>query len=379
VQLPDGLRHTFSQFGAGTLAGAKTYLGPRMILSPGTMPPEAEHLKTLGVADPFRLLAAHPECLVSTLYHMMMNRLREVARGDGRHGSCGLGIGETRHYWLRYGQDAIFAGDLKDARVLKTKLTLMRNRFLQEMQELPRLDEPLSETLHEARPGEEAEALQRDSDGMAFSHRIPDAKTIIFEGAQGVLLDEWKGFHPYTTWSTVTADHAWELIEEHDIRDVTVLGLTRAYATRHGEGPFPTFDSGFTSRIEDLGNPLNDWQGAIRCGPLDLMLLRYAGSVCPVDGLVVSNFDQVPDQIPLCTQYVNQPKWTIPKSLKEQSELTSRLEKVRPVIDEVSESEFLKRLAELAPIVITANGPTHSERRWVAGQKVLPTAKSISE
>src|SRR4029453_2931778 len=69
VELPDGRRHTFSQFGAGTLAGARTWLGPRMIVSPAMLTPEAEHLVSLGVADPWALLTAHPDALVATPYH----------------------------------------------------------------------------------------------------------------------------------------------------------------------------------------------------------------------------------------------------------------------------------------------------------------------
>lgn len=371
VEVPDGSRHTFSQFGAGTLAGAKTYLGPRMIISPGTMPPEAEHLKSLGITDPMHSLTAHPECLVSTIYHLLLNRLREAARGSDRHGSCGLGIGETRHYWLRYGQDAIFAADLRDEVILKTKLTLLRDRFLQEMQSLPILDEALSETLYETRPAEEAAALQKDAEGMQLSPRIPDAKTMIFEGAQGVLLDEWKGFHPYTTWSSVTTEHALELADEHDIQDVTVLGLTRAYSTRHGAGPFPTFDAEFSSKIIDAGNPVNAWQGAIRSGPLDLVLLRYAISSCPVDGLVISNFDQLPEAIPLCTKYADSIAFHGSRSLKEQEKLANRLELAKPLFENVTRSELLERVGELAPVVMTADGPTHLHRQIAEKQTLL--------
>ena len=76
VQLADGERHTFAQFGAGTLAGARTFLGPRMIIAPATMVPEADHLRELGVPDPWSLLTVHPDCLVSTFYHMLMNRMK---------------------------------------------------------------------------------------------------------------------------------------------------------------------------------------------------------------------------------------------------------------------------------------------------------------
>src|SRR5207248_11739738 len=77
----------------------------------------------------------HPRALDPTVYHQQLNRLRELSRGASRHGSCGHGIGETRHYWLRYGGDAIFAGDLQDVDALPAKLELLRQRALLEAQE----------------------------------------------------------------------------------------------------------------------------------------------------------------------------------------------------------------------------------------------------
>src|SRR5262249_20172568 len=119
-------------------------------------------------------------------------------------------------------------------------------------------------------------------------------RTAIFEGAQGILLDEYRGFHPYTTWSTVTPHHAWELIDAMGVEAVAVLGITRAYTTRHGEGPLPTFSPELTNRLQDRGNPWNRWQGNMRCGWLDLAILRYAAAVAgPLDGIVVNHLDQV--------------------------------------------------------------------------------------
>ena len=136
VVLPDGRRHTFSQFGAGTLAGAATYLGEQMIIHLPAMHKEAEHLVQLTGQDPFLKLQIHPRALVSTLYHQQLNRLRELARGANRHGSCGHGIGETRSDWLQHGRDAIFAADLHDRDTLTGKLELLRQRKLIEMQSL---------------------------------------------------------------------------------------------------------------------------------------------------------------------------------------------------------------------------------------------------
>jgi adenylosuccinate synthase len=361
VQLPDGRRHTFSQFGAGTLAGVPTYLGPRMVISPSTMLPEANHLRRLGVDSPFATLSVHDDCLVSTAYHVYMNRLRETARGSSRHGSCGLGIGETRSYWLRCGQDAIFAMDLQDRRNLVSKLTLMRDRFLLAMQDLRQLDNELAAMLHDTFPAQEADELRRAADGLLTVDRMPHCKTAIFEGAQGVLLDEWKGFHPYTTWSTVTPLHAMEILEESGITDVTVLGITRAYSTRHGPGPFPTWCPEMSKCVVDPGNPDNAWQGSIRCGPLDLVLLKYAARICRIDGLVVNCLDQLPQRPRICTAYANA-QIEIPHSLKQQAELTKTLQSAAAIVREATIDKILEALNEIAPVMITARGPTHADR-----------------
>src|SRR5258708_1704472 len=136
VQLPDGRRHTFSQFGAGTFVGVPTYIGPRVVLHPTALVREAAHLEELGIADPFRTLTVHPRCLISTWLHQAANQLRELARGDARHGSCGHGIGETRSDWLQRGDDAVFARDLRDPATLREKLELLRQRFLLDLDKL---------------------------------------------------------------------------------------------------------------------------------------------------------------------------------------------------------------------------------------------------
>jgi adenylosuccinate synthase len=364
VEVADGRRHTFAQFGAGTFAGARTWLGPRVIISPAALVAEADHLRALGVSDPLALLSVHPECLVTTFYHMTMNRLREAARGPARHGSCGLGIGEARHYWHRYGRDAIAARDLADRRTLVSKLTLLRERLLLEMQELPRIDPGLGDLVHQTWPIHEADELIAAAAGLALAERMPACRTAIFEGAQGVLLDEWHGFHPYTTWSTVTPQHAWEILAETDCRDATVLGITRAIATRHGAGPFPTWSREMTASFLDRGNPTNPWQGTIRCGPLDLVLLDYAARVSRVDALAVTCLDQLPEQPQVCPAYEGIDRIEIPHSLKEQAALTERLQSVAPLLAPTTEDELLEAIGRIAPVRFRALGPKASD--WTA-------------
>jgi adenylosuccinate synthase len=372
VVLPDGRRHTFSQFGAGSLAPGRpaTWLGPNVVIDPPALLREAQHLAELGVADPLDRLIVHPRCLVTTWWHRTLNQLRELSRGASRHGSCGRGIGETRRYWLEHGQDAIVAADLGSLSILRDKLELLRQRTLLELQDILPLvpaDCLREYDLHDL----DTETVARDlaevaRHGVSISADIPAADTILFEGAQGVLLDEYRGFHPYTTWSTVTAHHAWELVRQLEVDAVAVLGITRTYTTRHGEGPFPTCSAELTARLLDPGNPRNDWQGGLRCGWLDLPLLRYAVAAAgPLDGLVVNHLDQVPERgWLLCDTYEEGPLAPADApDLARQARLTEQLQQARPVYSPATPDSLVESLAEVAPVVLTGHGPTHEERR----------------
>jgi adenylosuccinate synthase len=362
VELPDGRRHTFSQFGAGTFAGARTYLGSRVIISPSALLPEARHLQQCGIDGPQSLLTVHPDCLVATDYHVIMNRMRETARGRQRHGSCGLGIGETRSYWLQHGLDAVVASDLDDRGQLVAKLTLLRDRFLIDMQALSTIDSQLAETLYVTSPDAEADFLISAMNGVSHAADMPKAEVTIFEGAQGVLLDEYFGFHPHTTWSTVTTQHALEMIERAGIEQCTTLGLTRTYTTRHGAGPFPTYCPQLTAEIRDRGNPENDWQGTLRAGPLDMVLLRYAAHAIELDGLVVNNLDELPESPTICRRYSQLDGLARPQRMSDQEALTEQLEKATPEYDQVTVDELLAELRQIAPIAITSAGASHLGR-----------------
>lgn len=371
VVLPNGQRHAFSQFGAGTLAGAKTYLGPRVIACPGTLPQEARHLETLGISDSYQHMVIHPDCLLSTAYHVAMNRMRECARGDSRHGSCGLGIGETRSYWLRHGSDAVVAADLHDRSVLVSKLRLLRDRMLLSAQDLSSIDAQYMDRVYHLKPGEEADQIMEAMSPLKQQHELPACELTIFEGAQGVLLDERCGFHPHTTWSTVTALHAIELLAAAGINDFITLGISRAYLTRHGAGPFPTYDKTMTQRRVDHGNPNNAWQGGIKSGPLDLVLLNYAFEHCPVDGWVVNHMDQMNRSEKICLGYRDCRRLLAPTTLKEQGSNTQRLHNARPIYSTLEQDELLDMFETLAPVYLTGHGPTHRERHLTRSGKLM--------
>jgi len=118
------------------------------------------------------------------------------------------------------------------------------------------------------------------------------AAAVVFEGAQGVLLDEQAGFHPYTTWSRCTLDNALELLAEAAPgAEVRRIGVLRAHAVRHGPGPLPTETGELRPAVREH-NGFGEWQGAVRYGWFDAVLARYALAVAgPLEGLALTHLD----------------------------------------------------------------------------------------
>ena len=136
VVLADGRHHTFAQFGCGTFAGAATLLSRHVLVNPSTLLAEARDLAGKGVPDPLRLMHIDREALVTTPFHVAANRLRELTRGDARHGSCGMGIGETVEDARLFPDHAIRIRDFEDATRLRRKLEALQGRKFGEMQQM---------------------------------------------------------------------------------------------------------------------------------------------------------------------------------------------------------------------------------------------------
>ena len=306
----DGRHHTFRQFGSGTLCGVPTFLSRYCLVEPIGLAGEAAELAALGVPDPLSLITVDPDALVTTGVHVAANRTREDRRGTARHGSTGLGIGETVWYELalrrgaRAGQVVENLAAPADARgrALRVRDCLDPRSLRRRLDELVRFYAPL--LAGGAHGHDDVEAMADLLEAFAGAVRIAApghlARTarqgpLVFEGAQGVLLDEWRGFHPHTTWSTTTPANAQTLLAQAGLPPGYVLGLTRAYSTRHGAGPLPTQDPALLAVDEPYNGP-GRFQGGWRAGHLDLVALRYAVEVIGgVDALAVSHLDVVDD------------------------------------------------------------------------------------
>ena len=385
-----GEPHAFAQFGSGTFThGTRTFLSRFMLVDPLALVAEAEHLANLGVPDPFGLVAIDRDALLTTPYHRAANQAREEARDDGRHGSCGMGIGETASYALTYPEDAPRAADMTTPRTLERKLDLLRDRLTKELAGLNGMPELAS--LPEFRtvigglpPAADVAAVYRTVadrvtlTGDGYLTKLLEAGPVVFEGAQGVLLDEWRGFHPYTTWSTTTFEIAEALLREAGQPGAaTRLGVTRTYQTRHGPGPFPTEDPAL--RIAERHNANGRWQGPFRLGHLDALALRYAGEVAGgVDEIALTHLDCAEDhegELRICRAYdlsggrVQRIEPGPSRDLAFQESLAGTLLKACPVYDpaeRVTAADWPDAVAEIlrAPVSVVSRGPAVTDKAW---------------
>lgn len=314
---PDGVWHCCSQFGAGSLDGAETVILHYMPVELEMLLAEAETLQAKGIENPFGLLTIDPRCIVITPAHKLVGQLREIMRGDHVFGSCGLGVGEAI-------LDAekglsITIGDLFDSvngerllhRVLESKRQeafdipgVYQNSYARERMDF--FSHRMQTSILYEEYARILECLSSRIDQDANYLRQCDSEVIVFEGAQGALLDRVHGFTPYVTKSRATWHNAGDLLADSN-RRIRKIGVLRTYGHRHGAGPFVTEDARLLEAFEDPYNRENRWQGSFRVGEFDLIVMRYGLALNDgVDVLALTHLDRRADRgvIRVCTSYV---------------------------------------------------------------------------
>lgn len=285
VVTPDGKHHTFSQFGSGMFRdGTETHLSKFMLINPLNMIAEAAHLTEVGVRYALQRTTIAASSPIITPYQIALNHLREMARGEQRHGSCGQGVGELMADTLLYPEMILRYGDLIDPVLTECKLSFWRDFKETQAEEFG--PHPETDIFNDDSLIPEVITVYQHVFERALV--VPDDyldgvlgnRSVIFEGAQGVLLDETYGFNPYTTWSTTTPKNARTLLGDHQAETV---GVVRTYYTRHGAGPFPTEDPDYNNRYEPH-NTTGEYQGDFRAGTFDEALFDYALRVCEWSG-----------------------------------------------------------------------------------------------
>ncbi len=405
VVTTDGRQHTFAQFGSGTLvAGVRTLLSRFMLINPLNMLKEERHLRALGITDALQRMQIDRCALVITPFQRALNRLREVARADQHHGSCGEGIGECMADSLAYRDQLLQAGDLRDRVITRQKLRFLRDikqielaKLCVQLPDSERVRREIALFADERSIEDCVEVYQHFAsqveilDESSVGAVLAQSGTLLFEGAQGVLLDENYGFTPYTTWSTTTFANAHAILREHHYAgEISTLGVIRTYATRHGAGPLPTEAPELSSFLPERHNTWNDWQRAFRVGYFDLLALRYAiDRLGQLDHLALTHLDSLP-ALPawkFCYSYLYQgqpedlvgycehneqriSKINAPNrvDLARQEQLTRRLLQCSPEYLTLPKGDPARYLALIeeqlhVPILLTSSGSTAAEKQ----------------
>lgn len=277
------IKHTCSNFGAGVLQGVPTYFTEHTTFYPTTILREKGVLESKGIFDPMLML--HPLAKMTTPWDVFENRACEE---NMKHGSCGLGIGKT----MKRNKDnyTLYAVDLLNLDTLNQKLQQIDDYYSpQEVSEEFEKELILFN-----------KALTTIPWKIAPYSYLETYHTLIFEGSQGVLLDKDHGVFPHVTYSNTTSKNALAICKRLGITDIVVHGVTRAYSTRHGNGPYEEEPIELLNTRHET-NVNNKNQGAFKVAPLDYKRLEYGIAIDNAysDGirfdLMVTCCDQVPE------------------------------------------------------------------------------------
>lgn len=302
-----GRRHVFHHVGAGAFTGARTHLSRFFVAHPALLLRELQELRPLLPAAPE--ITIDPAAQVTTPWDVLLNQAAEAARGAARHGSCGVGFGETLERVAR--GHPLTVADLA-APDLADRLVAIRDGWARSrLEALGLADHPAVAAYRDALWSDAALAgfVQ---EARIFAALLParsdvelGAETVLFEGAQGLMLDMDLGVMPHLTRSNTGLRNMITIAREAGIGEIRPLYMTRAYMTRHGAGPL-LHEAGTLpwAEVTDPTNRQNDWQGALRLAPLDLaetarfiradLAFADGSGVRVSPGVGVSCLDQVP-------------------------------------------------------------------------------------
>lgn len=341
----DGKHHTFSQLGSASFNGAVTNLSRFMFLRPEFLINEIHGFEktTNKRFDPSNL-RIDTNAKIITPIHEEVNKDREAIN---RHGSCGIGFGVAVEESTKHPECSIRFMDIFYEDSLFVKLERQKKLYGKHNINLENFKKSCSRIRNE---------YFRIVNANYFKI-IADKHYCIFEGAQGVLLDEQYGFAPHTTWSKTTYDNISQITDA----PVRKIGVIRSYCTRHGNGPMPT--EGFGPSIPEPHNSTGIYQGHFRSGPLDLELLKYSLKVCKIDCLAITHLDKGPFYCSM--KYESGESLKVPKNEKEQHELTKWLLKQKPIVRRVSTAKEIVSIIEnelCKKCFIESYGPTYKDK-----------------
>jgi adenylosuccinate synthase len=289
--IPSGILHP----------GVTCVIGNGVVIDPAALFAEIDELTGHGVDVGSRIVISDKAHLILP-YHRDLDLLAEARRGERKIGTTSRGIGPA--YEDKIARRGIRVGDLADQAGLEQEVrdnVNARNRLVQENPMDPRavLDQL---RLH----GERLKPWVRDV-SLMLSQAMRDGQSILFEGAQGTLLDIDHGTYPYVTSSNASIGGVCTGLGIPPKAINGVLGVAKAYTTRVGAGPLPTELFGdMGNRLRESGNEYGTVTGRPRrCGWYDAVAVRYGVRINGLDALALTKLDVLDglEQVDICTAY----------------------------------------------------------------------------
>ena len=305
----DGKKTVLHLIPSGVLReGVQCLIGNGVVLSPEALLKEIEELEATGVPARDRITISE-SCPLILPYHIALDQARELARGNKAIGTTGRGIGPC--YEDKVARRGIRLGELMDADLFAKRLREVldyHNFTLEHYFKVEPVD--YQKTLDEAlQHAEEIRDMVGDIPGTLHQLREQGAR-IMFEGAQGALLDIDHGTYPYVTSSNTTAGGAaaGSGVGPRDLE--YILGIVKAYTTRVGAGPFPTeLDEACGQHMGERGHEFGATTGRKRrCGWLDMVSLKRSFKINSVSGLCITKLDVLDglENLKIATSYLYQ-------------------------------------------------------------------------
>ncbi|HUN88234.1 MAG TPA: adenylosuccinate synthase [Terriglobales bacterium] len=285
--------------------GSKAVIGNGVVLDPFALLKEVKTLREAGIQVDGNLFISN-RAQVILPYHRMIELASENAPGRVKIGTTSRGIGPA--YEDKMGRRGLRVVDLLDLDLMRTHIENAckeKNTIVHALYNSEPLD--AAEIYREyAKAAEEIRPFVTDT-ALLLNNALKQGESIMFEGAQGTMLDIDHGTYPFVTSSSATSGGAVIGTGVPPTAISTVIGVTKAYCTRVGEGPFPTELHG--AEGDDLRKRGNEF-GAVtgrprRCGWIDLPLLRYSSMINGIEWLVVTKMDVLDHlaEIPVCVAY----------------------------------------------------------------------------
>ena len=280
-------------------------IGNGVVLSPNALMEEIEFLEKAGISVRNRLLISEA-CTLILPVHVAIDQAREKARGGKAIGTTGRGIGPA--YEDKAGRRGLRAGDLLNTVSFAEKLKELvnyHNFMLTNYYHTDAVD--YQQTLDEAlRLGEQIKPMLTDVSEALYKHQA-QGKNLLFEGAQGALLDIDHGTFPYVTSSSTTAGGAATGSGIGPLDLDYVLGITKAYSTRVGNGPFPSeLHDTFGEHLGTKGHEFGATTGRKRrTGWFDAVAMRKSAKLNSLSGICLTKLDVLDglEKIGICTAY----------------------------------------------------------------------------